>query len=103
MLHNGHAYPTSSSTWFNVLRGYAGLYRISRLYSVPESQIIWPCYGGTVHSTLVAYDGHVVKSRNMRTVSQGRPGHGYKSTEGYESLKLIHYHYCTKCIEFLFL
>ena len=36
----------------NVLRGHTGLYRLSRLYSIPRSRIVSPYYGGTVHSGL---------------------------------------------------
>ena len=42
----------SYSIGVNVLRGHAGLYRLSRFYSVPRSRIVSPCYGRTVHCGL---------------------------------------------------
>ena len=41
----------------NVLRGHAGLYRLSRLYSIPRSRIVSPYYWGTVHSVLELITG----------------------------------------------
>ena len=39
-----------SSIWRNVQRGHAGLFRLSRLNSLPHSRIVNPYYGETVHS-----------------------------------------------------
>ena len=48
---------SSSSIWRNLLRGHTGLYRRSRLNSLQRSQIVNPCYEGTVHSRLEPMTG----------------------------------------------
>ena len=51
-LDSSSSSSSSSSIWPNVLRGHVGLYKLSRLNSLPRSQIVNPCYEGKVYSWL---------------------------------------------------
>ena len=57
---------SSSSIWRNILRGHAGLYRLSRLNSLPRSLIVNPCYGGTVRLGLEPMAGMLLSRSSWR-------------------------------------
>ena len=48
-----------------------GLYRLTRLNSLPRSRIVSPCYGETVHSGLEP-NGHVIEPFVLTTIPRDR-------------------------------
>ena len=64
--HGQYLNKHNQPAWRNVLHGHAGLYKHSRLNSLPRSRRVNPCYGGTVHSGLKPITGMLLSRWSWR-------------------------------------